>query len=134
MNSAPKRMKSAATDTSVEIRNSAEWTALRARIVSNAAISAAMANIQKKTAAQPERVMSLESRVWSLESSQSGLSTPDSGLQTCLCFVLDRLASLLQHLAIPDEAGARVGGEFKVLRQFETRGRARLLAERAEHA
>src|SRR5205085_1633590 len=51
-----------------------------------------------------------------------------------LGFVLDRLAPLFQHLAIPDEAGARVGGEFKVLRQLKTCRRASLLTERAEHA
>src|SRR5205814_10715819 len=49
-------------------------------------------------------------------------------------FKLARLAPLLKHLAVPDEAGARVRGEFELLRQFEARRRARLLAERAEHA
>jgi hypothetical protein len=57
MNSAPRRTKSAATATSAEIRNSAECTALRAMIVSSAATSAAMANTQKKTASQPDRII-----------------------------------------------------------------------------
>jgi hypothetical protein len=55
-------MKSAATDTSVEIRNSAECTALRAMIVSRPATSAATANTQKKIASQPERIISLRMR------------------------------------------------------------------------
>jgi hypothetical protein len=53
MNSAPSSTKSAATDTSVEIRNSAECTALRAITVSSAATSAASAKTQKKTLSQP---------------------------------------------------------------------------------
>src|SRR5205085_10646503 len=97
MNSAPKRMKSAATDTSVEIRNSAEWTALRARIVSNAAISAAMANIQKKTAAQPERVMSLESGVWSQVSLDSRLQTLDSRLVYASYLIVSRPCSSISR-------------------------------------
>src|SRR5215472_5341056 len=48
--------------------------------------------------------------------------------------ILDRLASLLQHLAIPDKAGAGIGRQLKVLRQLETGSRAGLLAKRAEHA
>src|SRR5258708_5526621 len=50
-------MKSAATDTSVEIRNSALWTVLRAITVNNPAKMAAIAKIQKKTASQPERTI-----------------------------------------------------------------------------
>ena len=57
MNSAPSRMKSAATDTSDEIRNSAECTALRAMTVSSPARIAAIENIQKKTDSQPERII-----------------------------------------------------------------------------
>src|SRR6266404_4939104 len=48
--------------------------------------------------------------------------------------VLDRLASLLEHLAVPNEAGARIGCQLKVLSQFQARSRAGLLAERTEHA
>src|SRR5262245_62020708 len=57
MNSALKRMKSAAAETSEEIRNRALWTALRAMTVSSAERIAASANTQKKTASQPERII-----------------------------------------------------------------------------
>src|SRR6185436_12485696 len=57
MNSAPSRMKSAATDTSEEIRNSAECTALRAMTVKSPARIAAIEKIQKKTDSQPERII-----------------------------------------------------------------------------
>jgi hypothetical protein len=58
-------MKSAATETSAEIKNSAEWTALRAMIVSRPATSAASPKTQKKTLSQPDKVilMSNERRV-----------------------------------------------------------------------
>src|SRR5918912_1469802 len=59
MNSAPSSMKSAAIETSDEIRNSALCTALRAITVSSAAISAAIEKTQKKTDSQPERVIRL---------------------------------------------------------------------------
>ena len=51
-----------------------------------------------------------------------------------LRFVLHRLASLLEHLAVPDKAGARIGGQLKVLGQLETISWAGLLTESAEHA
>src|SRR5215218_5572642 len=51
-----------------------------------------------------------------------------------LRFKLPRLAPLLQHLAVPDEARARVGRELELLRELKAGGGARLLAERAEHA
>jgi hypothetical protein len=50
-------MKRAATDTSVEIRKRALWTVLRAITVNKAAKMAAIANTQKKTASQPERII-----------------------------------------------------------------------------
>src|SRR6266403_2411483 len=59
MNSAPSKMKSAATDTSEEIRNSAECTALRAITVNNPARIIEIAKIQKNTVSQPERIISL---------------------------------------------------------------------------
>src|SRR5919206_3053120 len=108
MNSAPRRTKSAATETSAEMRNSAEWTALRAITVSIPATSAANAKTQKKTLSQPDKTI-------------------------VLSFKLARLAPLLKHLAVPDEAGARVGRQFELLRQFKAGRRASLLAERAEH-
>src|SRR6266446_965623 len=51
-----------------------------------------------------------------------------------LRLVLNRFSSLLQHLAVPDKAGARIGGQLKVLSQFETISWAGLLTESAEHA
>src|SRR5258705_5722522 len=48
--------------------------------------------------------------------------------------VLYRLASLFEHLAIPNKACARIGGQFEVLRQLQTRCRAGFLAECAKHA
>src|SRR5258706_14649948 len=51
-----------------------------------------------------------------------------------LSFVLNCLPALLQHLAVPDKAGARIGGQLKVLSQFETISWAGLLTESAEHA
>src|SRR5256885_17057620 len=50
-------MKRAATETSDEIKNSAECTAFRAITVSSPARMAAIANIQKKTDSQPERII-----------------------------------------------------------------------------
>ena len=50
-------MKSAATETSVEIRNIAEWTALRAITVRSPAMSAESAKTQKKTLSQPDRII-----------------------------------------------------------------------------
>src|SRR5438552_18408296 len=60
MNSAPSKMKRAATETSEEIRNSAECTAFRAMTVSSPARMAAIENIQKKTDSQPERIMNFD--------------------------------------------------------------------------
>src|SRR5437870_2784899 len=57
MNSAPSKMKRAATETSEEIRNSAECTAFRAMTVSSPARMAAIENIQKKTDSQPDKIM-----------------------------------------------------------------------------
>jgi len=51
-----------------------------------------------------------------------------------LARVLNRFPTLLEHLAIPDEARARVGGQFEVLCQLQTRRRTRFLAQSAEHA
>src|ERR1044072_1467130 len=109
MNSAPSNTKSAATETSVEMRNSAECTALRAITVNSPATSAASAKTQKKTLSQPDKTI-------------------------VLSFELPRLAPLLKHLAVPDEAGARVGGELELLRQLKAGRGASLLTERAEHA
>src|SRR2546423_13146795 len=67
MNSAPSKMKRAATETRDEIRNSAQCTALRAMTVSNPARMAAIENIQKKTDSQPERIILwpyLMLRIW----------------------------------------------------------------------
>src|SRR5713101_7561451 len=50
-------MNKAATETSEEIRNSAECTAFRAITVKSPARIAAIENIQKKTDSQPERIM-----------------------------------------------------------------------------
>src|SRR6266849_291573 len=57
MNSAPRRTKSAATETRDEIRNSAECTALRAITVKRPARIAASEKIQKKTDSQPDRII-----------------------------------------------------------------------------
>ncbi len=57
MNSAPSRMKSAATETRDEIKKSAECTALRAMTVNSPARIAAIEKIQKKTDSQPERII-----------------------------------------------------------------------------
>src|SRR5882724_6867760 len=57
MNSAPSKMKRAATETRDEIRNSAQCTALRAMTVSNPARMAAIENIQKKTDSQPDKII-----------------------------------------------------------------------------
>jgi hypothetical protein len=57
MNSAPSSTKSAATETSAEMRKSAEWTALRAITVSSPATSAASAKTQKKTLSQPCKII-----------------------------------------------------------------------------
>src|SRR5712692_3284721 len=57
MNSAPSKMKSAATETSDEIRNSAECTALRAMTVNSPARIAASEKIQKKTDSQPDKII-----------------------------------------------------------------------------
>jgi hypothetical protein len=50
-------MNSAATDTSDEIRNSAECTAFRAITVKRPARIAAIEKIQKKTDSQPDRII-----------------------------------------------------------------------------
>jgi hypothetical protein len=50
-------MKSAATETSEEIRNSAECTALRPMTVSSPAKIAAIEKTQKKTDSQPDKTM-----------------------------------------------------------------------------
>src|ERR1051325_9182458 len=57
MNSAPNKINSAATDTSDEIRNSAEWTALRAITVKRPARIAAIEKTQKKTLSQPDKII-----------------------------------------------------------------------------
>src|SRR6185295_20211911 len=48
--------------------------------------------------------------------------------------VLDSFPALFKHLAIPNKACTRIGGQFEVLRQLQARGRAGFLAERAKHA
>src|SRR6267143_1853995 len=48
--------------------------------------------------------------------------------------VLNRFSALLKHLAVPDKAGARIGGQLKVLGQLETISWAGLLTKSAEHA
>jgi hypothetical protein len=50
-----------------------------------------------------------------------------------LAFVLHSLAALLEHLAVPDKAGTRIGGQFKVLRQLKTISWAGFLTESTEH-
>src|SRR5437667_10046428 len=57
MNSAPSKMKRAATETRDEIRNRAECTALRAMTVKSPARIAAIENIQKKTDSQPDKII-----------------------------------------------------------------------------
>src|SRR4051794_31688835 len=49
-----------------------------------------------------------------------------------LC-IFDGFPPLFEHLAVPDKACARVSCQLKFLCQFQARGRASLLAERAEH-
>src|SRR5918911_1310558 len=73
MNSAPSRINSAAIETSDEIRKSAQWTALRAMIVKSPATSAATANTQKKSASQPERIISFRFQVSSFRFQVPGL-------------------------------------------------------------
>src|SRR6267143_3807467 len=51
-----------------------------------------------------------------------------------LRFVFHSLASLLKHLAVPDEARARISCQLKVLGQLQAVSRASFLAQRAEHA
>src|SRR5712691_2277623 len=51
-----------------------------------------------------------------------------------LRLVLYGLASLLEHLAVPDESRARISCQLKVLRQLQAVSRASFLAQRAEHA
>src|SRR5713101_775082 len=62
MNSAPRRTKSAATETRDEIRNSAECTALRAITVRSPARIAASEKIQKKTDSQPDKIIALSKK------------------------------------------------------------------------
>ena len=50
-------MKSAATETREEIKNSALWMVFRAITVSRAAKIAAIENTQKKTASQPDKII-----------------------------------------------------------------------------
>src|SRR5207244_11277260 len=50
-------MNNAATETSEEIRNSAECTAFRAITVKSPARIAAIENIQKKTDSQPDKII-----------------------------------------------------------------------------
>src|SRR5437660_1386118 len=57
MNSAPSNMNSAATETSDEIKNRAECTALRAITVKSPAMIAAIENTQKKTDSQPDKII-----------------------------------------------------------------------------
>src|SRR4051794_1387838 len=57
MNSAPSKINSAATDTSEEIRNSAECTAFRAITVKSPARIAAIEKTQKKTLSQPDKII-----------------------------------------------------------------------------
>src|SRR3954464_9901220 len=45
-----------------------------------------------------------------------------------------RLASLLEHFAVPDKSRARVRRQLKVLRQLKTVSRTCFLTESAEHA
>src|SRR5258706_16401823 len=112
MNSAPSKMKSAATDTSEEIRNRAECTALRAITVNNPARIMEIAKIQKNTVSQPERIIKIsncELRISDCELvkdlrfliSKFAIRNPQ-----CLRFVLHRFPALLEHLAVPDKAGA----------------------------
>src|SRR5436853_3741013 len=82
MNSAPSKMKSAATDTSDEIRNSAQCTALRAMTVSSPARIAAIENIQKKTDSQPDKIIMMNDERGSMNS----------------CFVSLRFAQMIQEL------------------------------------
>src|SRR5881397_2108361 len=49
-------------------------------------------------------------------------------------FVFHCLASLLEHLAVPDETRARIGRQLEILRQLKTVSWTSFLAERAEHA
>src|ERR1041384_7896639 len=84
MNSAPSRIKSAATETSVEIKKSAECTALRARIVNSAATSAATANTQKKTAAQPDKIIAdFGMRIADLPIGLPSIRNPKSACRNC---------------------------------------------------
>ena len=51
-----------------------------------------------------------------------------------LPFILRRLGTLFQHLAVPDGALTRVAGQLKILGQLERIGRTGILAETAKHA
>src|SRR5882724_2423097 len=109
MNSAPSKMKRAATETRDEIRNSAQCTALRAMTVSNPARMAAIENIQKKTDSQPERIIEIsdcEFRIANCSSHQ--ISQSAIRISKSLRFVFHGLASLFEHLAVPDESRARI--------------------------
>ena len=48
--------------------------------------------------------------------------------------VLNCLAALFEHFAVPDEASARVSCQFEILRQFQARRRTRFLTKSTEHA
>src|SRR5439155_5521908 len=51
-----------------------------------------------------------------------------------LTLVLHRLAPLFEHLAIPDESGARVRCQLEVLRQLKAIRRTSFLTQSAKHA
>src|SRR3977135_1963768 len=81
MNSAPNKMKSAATDTSEEIKKSAECTALRAITVNNPARIIEIAKIQKNTVSQPERIIAdCQLPIADLRSSSMWLAAESSSL------------------------------------------------------
>src|SRR5215813_11320618 len=111
--------------------------------VSSPATIAAIEKIQKKTLSQPDKIMIFG--LWSSSSSGRCASfssfdrankdqSPKIKDQELSCFVFYCLPTLFQHLAVPDKAGARIGGELEILRQLQTISWTRFLAERAEHA
>ena len=52
--------------------------------------------------------------------SKRSIGNRQSPIGNDLARVLNRFAALLEHFAIPDEACARIGRQFEVLRQFQT--------------
>src|SRR5882762_498618 len=109
-------MNNAATETSEEIKNSAEWTAFRAMTVSSPARIAAIENIQKKTDSQPDKTMCFVLGTLDFDlvvgrtqamSSEQRTKYKDQSTETSP-FVFHSLSALLEHLSVPDKSRARI--------------------------